>query len=653
MSYHFKKEAGVNEDFFHYNEWLETDGAGGWAGSTLSGCHTRRYHGLLIAAVNPPAERKVLLSKLNEKIISGENSFDLSCDQYMNGPAPTGVRYLQEFKKDIFPEWIYTCGDICLKKTISAIRSDAVIVIQYQLVTAPGPVTLELLPLVAGRDYHSLMHANSGIHTKARLEDGLFSYQPYGEDTSFYISTAGFDYEARPEWYYNFFYKAEQERGQDCTEDLFSPGILRMNLNPGDIIELVIGIASPPLIPASQLVSHELQNRLYVLKDLAVDELSTNLLLAAGQFVINGSQGEGSIIAGYHWFTAWGRDTMISIPGICLVTRRFVEAKQILRHFSDNISQGIIPNRFLDNSNAPEYNTCDATLWFFIACYRYQQCSGDLAFIEHEMLPVFRTIVDWHEKGTFYNIHVDTDGLLFAGEEGVQLTWMDAKVDDWVVTPRTGKAVEINALWYNLLMIFSGYLKMFGTQEETAKYSLTAKKVKSRFNELFWNEDGNYLYDVINGSYKDESFRPNQLFAISLPFGLLDKVRSVLMFDQVKEKLLTPRGLRSLAPDSPGYKPYYFGDKISRDGAYHQGTVWSWLIGPYIDSLIRLYGRQGEQEAKELIEAFMPHFSEAGIGSISEIFDASAPFYPKGCIAQAWSVAEVLRVYMEYKLFLI
>lgn len=652
MSYNFKKEVGKNEDFFHYNEWLETDGAGGWASSTLSGSHSRRYHGLLIAAVKPPAERKVLLSKLNERIISGNDRYDLSCDSFAGGSALNGLQYLQEFSKDIFPEWVYACGGVTLKKTVSAIRSDAVIVIQYQLLSAPGPITLELLPLVAGRDYHSLMHAGPDIQQHAGLENGLFYYQPFGADTRFYIKGKIQSFEKKPLWYYNFFYQAEQDRGQDCTEDLFSPGILRLDLKPGETIELIIGINSPPRNSVQQLISHELQNRLHVLKDLAVDDFSTSLLLAAGQFVINGSAGEGSIIAGYHWFTAWGRDTMISIPGICLVTRRYVEAKQILRNFADHISQGIIPNRFLDNTNAPEYNTADATLWFFIACYRYQQSSGDLAFIEHEMLPVFRTIVDWHEKGTFYHIHVDTDGLLYAGEDGVQLTWMDAKVGDWVVTPRTGKAVEINALWYNLLMIYAGYLSLFGTSAEAEVYGSKATQTRERFTELFWNEDGGYLYDVITTGGKDDSFRPNQLFAISLPFILLDKERSLKMFGQIRERLVTSRGLRSLAPGSPNYRPVYSGDRTSRDGAYHQGTVWSWLLGPYIDSLISLYGDSGRSEARELIESFKPHLSEAGIGTVSEIFDAAEPFYPKGCIAQAWGVAEILRVYLEYKLYL-
>ena len=653
MSYYLKKEVGKNEDFFLYNEWLETDGAGGWASSTLSGAHSRRYHGLLVAAVNAPAERKVLLSKLNEKIICGNQEFDLSCDQYVGGGKPIGLEYLQEFKKDIFPEWIYTCGDIKLKKTVIAIRSDAVIIVQYQLLIAPSPIILELLPLVAGRDYHGLMHANKSIHEKAELSAGLFSFQPYDCDTRFYIQHETLEFEDKPLWYYNFSYQAEQDRGQDFTEDLFTPGVLRVHMKPGDIIELVIGIGKLPLGSAAQLISHEQQNRLHILKDLAVDDFSSSLLLATGQFIINGSQGEGSIIAGYHWFTAWGRDTMISLPGLCLVTRRFVEAKQILRHFAANISQGIIPNRFLDNTNAPEYNTCDATLWFFIACYKYQQSSGDIAFIEHEMLPAFRSIVEWHEKGTYYSIHVDDDGLLYAGEDGIQLTWMDAKVDDWVVTPRTGKAVEINALWYNLLMIYAEYLLHFGFTDDSQRYSSKAEQVKIKFTELFWYDQGGYLYDVVKGEDKDSSFRPNQVFAVSLPFSLLNREHSIAMLTKVKERLVTPRGLRSLAPGSINYHEHYAGDKLHRDSAYHQGTVWSWLLGPYIDSAIRLYGAAGKQEAVALIESFKPHLCEAGIGTISEIFDATAPFYPKGCIAQAWSVAEVLRVYMDYKLYLL
>lgn len=646
-----KKDSGDGSEFL-YNEWLETDGASGWASSTLCGLNSRRYHGLLVTAMNKTAERKLLLSKLDEQLCCGDKIYDLSCNQFEGASFFTGLEYLQEFKKDIFPEWTFACDELRLKKTILAVEGEAVIIIQYTLLAAPGPVKIRLMPLVAGRDYHSLSHANSSINTKPQLSDTLFSYQPYGPETSFYIKTRRLTFESRPLWYYNFLYKAEQERGQDCTEDLFSPGLLTIDIEPGESIELIIGVLPPAELSSTRLISKELKHRLALLKDRAVDDFSTILLQAAEQFTVRENHTKTTIIAGYHWFTSWGRDTMISLPGLCLVVGKFTQAREILLSFSAHMVQGIIPNRFLDVNNAPEYNTSDATLWFFIACYRYQQLSGDLKFIELSMMSVFSSIIEWHEKGTLFNIHIDTDGLLYAGQEGIQLTWMDAKVENWVVTPRTGKAVEINALWYNLLRIYAEFLSVFGRGEEAIAFTAKAEKVKEKFNELFWNESGGYCFDVIETDRSDDSFRPNQLFAISLPFSLLDRERSVLVFEKVKQQLLTPRGLRSLSPASSGYKPYYFGNRVQRDGAYHQGTVWSWLLGPYIDCLIKLYGEEGRQDAKKIMTAFEPHLREAGIGTVSEIFDATEPYYPKGCIAQAWSVAEILRVYLDYRLYL-
>jgi predicted glycogen debranching enzyme len=339
---------------------------------------------------------------------------------------------------------------------------------------------------------------------------------------------------------------------------------------------------------------------------------------------------------------------MIALPGLCLATKRFDDAKNILKAFADSVSEGMIPNRFPDFGEAPEYNTVDATLWFFHAIYQYHEYTNDKKFI-HTLLPVLKEIIEWHNKGTRYNIHVDTSGLIYAGADGVQLTWMDAKVGDWVVTPRRGKAVEINALWYNALCIMASFLEINNQQEEAAEYKFKAALVKENFRKTFWFEEGGYLYDYI-AEEKNTDFRPNQLYAISLPFPLLEEKRAELVLDKIEKHLLTPNGLRSLSPDHPDYKGYYGNSVWERDGAYHQGTVWSFLLGAYIDALMQVRGEESKTKAKQILVDFLKHLDEAGVGTISEIFEGDAPHRPCGCIAQAWAVAEVLRVLVEFEI---
>jgi predicted glycogen debranching enzyme len=357
------------------------------------------------------------------------------------------------------------------------------------------------------------------------------------------------------------------------------------------------------------------------------------------------------VIAGYHWFTDWTRDTMISLPGLCLSTGRFDDARKILEAFAQYSSEGMLPNRFMDNGQAPEYNTVDGTLWYFIAIYKYWQATGDNDFICNHMLPVLKDIIGWHERGTRYHIHEDADGLLYAGEAGIQLTWMDAKVGDWVVTPRTGKAVEIQALWYNALHIYAEFLSLHEEKEAAAAIKDKAALVKKHFRQQFVDKATGWLYDVVDGETKDASLRPNQLLAISLPYPLIKGKRAGAILEAITEKLYTPVGLRSLSPEDPAYRGIYEGDVLHRDGAYHQGTVWSWLLGPFTDAVMTVHGgKKGKVKAKKIIKAFRYHLSEACIGSVSEIFDGNAPYAPRGCVSQAWGVAEILRVIKEYGL---
>ncbi len=630
-------------------EWIETNGVGGYASSTVTGANTRRYHGLLIASTHPPVGRMNVLSKLDETIIVGENKFDLGTNQYPGALHPRGFQYLDQFERDLFPVFIYRAGGIEIKKTIAAIHGENTTLVLYEIINAPVVFQLDLLPLYASRDFHSLSHANDFIGKQFVFEEGIFRTLNYHCCPEIFISVPHSQFTPARTWYYNFEYVVEQHRGMDYKEDLFSHGVFSAELKKGDKLGVIISTEDPTGRDAFQLFEEEWERRQKLVVNFSRNEVLKRLALAADQFIVKRKQ-HSTIVAGYHWFADWGRDTMISLPGLCLVTGRFDEAKQILLQFAQFISEGMVPNRFPDRGEIPEYNTMDATWWYFIALYQYYQATADKALVT-ELLPVLEDIIEWHYRGTRFNIKVDpSDELLNGGEEGVQLTWMDAKVADWVVTPRTGKPVEINALWYNALSIL-GYLEQeAGSTDKSVLYRSKANNVLNSFNELFWNEHQQHLYDYVNGDYKDNDLRPNQLYAISLPFSLLSDDRANAVFEAVSKNLLTKRGLRSLSPSHQDYKPAYKGDVWTRDGAYHQGTVWSYLMGAYIDALFYVKGESAKNEASQIINSFLEHLDEAGVGTISEIFDAEPPHTPRGCIAQAWGVGEILRVAVKYDL---
>lgn len=647
------------------SEWLETNGLGGWSSSSIIGCNTRRYHGLLVAATKPPTDRSVLLSKLDETIVNGDQRFELGVNDYGEVISPSGNQFLKSFTKELFPRWTYEAGGIQLKKTIAMIHGENTVVIIYDVLKAKKSFSMELLPLMAGRFYHSLQYAGPQMHWDADFENGTFHNKPDGK-LDVFINVPGSSYRHDPRWFNNFNYAVEKYRGQDFTEDLFNHGLFSVQLKKGDSIGIIISTENTEGRDAHELLAKESLRRQLLLNDQPDDETLQTLILAADQFIVRriiessgsseasptgGGLKGATVIAGYHWFTDWGRDTMISLPGLCLSTGRFEDARKILAAFANSVSEGMLPNRFQDNGEAPEYNNVDGTLWYFIAVYKYFQATNDKGFVLDEILPVLKDIIEWHQKGTRYNIHETEDGLLYSGEEGVQLTWMDAKVGDWVVTPRSGKAVEIQALWYNALRIYENLLTLNKEETDAAVIAQKAETVKTSFLQQFWNAQDNCLYDVIDEAMKDKSIRPNQLFAISLPYPLIDgkKAKSVLKI--VEEKLYTPVGLRSLPADDERYIGIYGGDPMHRDSSYHQGTVWSWLLGAYVDSLMKAEGKNQKAKAKKVIDAFKYHLNEGCIGSVSEIFDADAPHHPRGCIAQAWGVAEVLRVMKEYELY--
>jgi predicted glycogen debranching enzyme len=628
-------------------EWLETNGLGGWAGGTVAGAHTRRYHGLLVAALHPPVGRMVLLSKLEETVLCAGTSYELGCNQYPGAIAPNGHQYIENFSLLPFPTWHFRAGPVELVKQIASLRDENTTILTYTLATAPGSVELLLRPFFAVRDYHALQHANAAVHRDAAFKDDTLAVQAYDGTPTVFLNVPGARFDPAPAWYYRFQYREEQARGLDFEEDLFTHGVLRVTLAPGASLSVIASTDWPAGRSAATLLATETARRDAVVATAAfTGDLERQLARAADSFIVRRGAGLHTVIAGYHWFSDWGRDTMIALPGLCLVTKRFAEARDILAAFAGSASEGMLPNRFPDAGETPEYNTADATLWFFVAARAYLRYTGDDAFVRDKLLPVLEDILAWHDKGTRFHIHCDDDGLLFAGEPGVQLTWMDAKVGDWVVTPRTGKPVEINALWCNALAILADFREKFG-KPGVPELLARARDARQRFAALFWNESAGCLYDVINGDDKDPSIRPNQVFALSLPHELLPRRQALSVLKVIEQKLLTPVGLRSLAPGSPGYCQRYEGNVHSRDGAYHQGTVWTWLLGPYITALVRLRGDTGRAHARALVDHLGSLLGEYGLGTLGEIFDAEPPFTPRGCIAQAWSVGEILRACRE------
>jgi predicted glycogen debranching enzyme len=568
-------------------EWLETNGLGGWASSTVCFANTRRYHGLLVAAAE--TERRVLVAKLDETV----DGVALATNRFPGAIHPRGFEHIVSFARNVFPVWEYEVGGVRLRKTVVAPRGENTTIVLYEVLAAPAPFELRLAPFLAGRDYHALQHRGGSVdHVN--------------------IDVPGSRFESAPDWWLNFVYDREEERGLDALEDLWTPGVYVVTLKAGDVLPVVLATERRDR-DALAMIEAERARR---------EALGGELERAADQFLVR-----DTIIAGYHWFTDWGRDTMISLPGLCLTTGRFADARRILAHWAGAMSGGMIPNRFPDGTSEPAYNAVDATLWFFIAVWHYVRATGERMFVDS-----LRDAIAWMDRGTRFNIHVDADGLLDAGADGVALTWMDAVVDGRVVTPRRGKPVEVNALWVNALQIVA---------ELTADDALMqrAAAVRNTFERAFWNEDAGCCYDVIG----DASIRPNQVIALSLPFPLFDDARAESILSVIDAKLLTPVGLRTLAPDDPRYCPRLVGPQRERDEAYHQGTVWPWLFGPYIAAAVRVRGERGRETARQLLANMHAHLGEAGVGTISECFDGDAPHTPRGCIAQAWSVAEILR----------
>jgi len=630
-------------------EWLETNGLGGFASSTITGLNTRRYHGLLVAATHPPVGRMVLLSKLEETLIVDGKSFELSANQFPGVIHPQGFQYQTRFRLDPFPVFTYEVDGIELEKSVFMVQGENTTVVQYQLKTPHDSVRLELRPLIAFRDYHNTTHENGGLDPTVASEPGLASVAPYPGLPRLYLAHDADGVEPTGQWYRNFEYRVEQERGLDYREDLFNPLMCRFDLSASATAAVVASTVRHDVREVPRLHQNEIARRSQVADAAPVkDELVRWLVTAADQFIVAREE-QKTVIAGYHWFSDWGRDTMIALPGLTLVTGRFDIARSILLEFSKHVDRGMLPNRFPDAGEQPEYNTVDGTLWFFEAIRAYADYTGDYEFVRKNLYRMLTDIITWHVRGTRYGIRVDDSGLLASGAPGVQLTWMDAKVGDWVVTPRHGKPVEIQVLWYNALRTMEDFAARFGDPAAAKRYAKMATVARWSFNRLFWNESAGCLYDVVNGGPPDASIRPNQILAVSLHHSMVARGRAQAIVDVVAHELLTLYGLRTLAPGDPRYVGHYAGGQHARDSAYHQGTVWPWLMGPFLSAYVNVNGgtAKARMQAAKWLEPFRKHLREAGLGQVSEILDGDLPHRPRGCIAQAWSVAELLRAAVE------
>jgi predicted glycogen debranching enzyme len=629
------------------HEWLEADGLGGFASGTTSGVRTRRYHALLLPATRPPAGRQVLVNGFEAWVETARGVTALTSQRYAPGVVhPDGASRIEEFRLEPWPTWILRLPDGArLVHELFSVRGRPVVVVSWRLLEPAQDVKLHVRPLLSGRDYHALHRENGAFRFDAVVRGASVTWRPY-PDLPPVVSWSNGTYAHAPDWYRNFLYLAERERGLDDVEDLASPGVLTWDLSADDAFWM-LGAQLPE---SGHAAATDVADRVRCLRaDEAARRAAfpTTLHRSADAYIVDRGGGR-TIIAGYPWFTDWGRDTFIAMRGICLATGRLEEARQILLAWAATVSQGMLPNRFPDLGSEPEYNSVDASLWYVIAVHEYlEACGREARAIGDEDARVLRDAIEQilagYARGTRYGIAADSDGLLASGEPGVQLTWMDAKIGDWVVTPRTGKAVEIQALWLNALRVGSAF---------SDRWREPLARGMASFAARFWNEAGGCLYDVVDADHRpgavDATCRANQILAVGgLPMALVDGERARAVVERVEQVLLTPLGLRSLAPGEDGYTPRYEGGPAARDASYHRGTVWPWLIGPFVDAWLRTRADAAaarEEAIARFLRPLRDHLDEAGLGHVAEICDADAPFTPRGCPFQAWSLGELIRL---------
>ena len=626
-------------------EWLEADGLGGFASGTVSGIRTRRYHALLLAALTPPTGRVVMVNGFDAWVETSAGSFPLSSHRYAPDVVhPDGARRIENFAPEPWPHWVYQLEDGTKIEQELFVRNGAsVVALRWRLLSPGNDAMLCLRPFLSGRDYHSLHHENPDFRFDAEINGERITWGPYNGLPKI-VSLANGDYAQQPDWYRNFLYEEERARGLDCAEDLASPGTFRWDLTRNDAVWV---LAIEGQLDSSGASALDCFRRLRAAEQKRRKKFPSPLQRAADAYMVRRGEGK-TIVAGYPWFTDWGRDTFIALRGLCLATGRLAEARDILVQWAGAVSEGMLPNRFPDRGEQPEFNSVDASLWYVIVVHEFlalaEKPKLNLGAADRRTLEAaIEAILSGYAQGTRYKIHMDHDGLLAAGEPGVQLTWMDAKVGDWVVTPRIGKPVEIQALWLNALWIGGQF---------SARWQSIYERGLEAFQTRFWNEERGCLFDVIDVNHQagttDPSLRPNQIFAVGgLPLAVLQQERARSVVEAVEKHLLTPTGLRSLAPGEPGYTPDYIGGARERDGAYHQGIAWPWLTGAFVEAWLRVHGDtlEAKKEGRaRFLTPFLQHLDQAGLGHVSEIADAEPPYTPRGCPFQAWSLGELLRL---------
>jgi len=631
-------------------EWLVTNGIGGYAAGTVSGTLTRRYHGVLMAALQPPVARTLLVSKLDDTVRYRGQDVPLFTNAWgADDVEADGLVSLESFRLEgSVPTWSYAFGDALLEKRIWMEQGENTTYIRYTLVRATSSVVISARAVVSFRDSHGNLTAGEADFTVERVSRGL-KITPTPDAAPYYVLSDRADATPDFTWLHNFYMGVEAYRGLPPLDDHAYAGIFLIALSVGESVTFAATTRLMESIDGHSALAARRAIDAHLIAQSGLGdapEWIRQLVLAADQFIvkrtIDGEPNGKTVIAGYHWFADWGRDTMIALPGLTLSTRRYGDAKLILKTFARFVDQGMLPNNFPDAGEAPGYNTVDATLWYFEAIRAYTEATGDMALVR-ELFPVLEAIIVWHERGTRYGIKVDAaDGLLMSGEAGVQLTWMDVKIGDWVVTPRTGKAVEINALWYNALRIMADFARDLGA--DAMPYTAAAARVQVSFAR-FWNAETGTLYDVIDtpAGTPDASLRPNAIFAAALAYSPLTDEQARSVVDECAAVLLTSYGLRSLTPDHGDYRGRYGGDRVQRDSVYHQGTVWGWLIGAFAAAHLRVY--HDKAAVRELLEPFADQLVDGCVGTLAEIFDGDPPYHPRGAVAQAWSVSEVLRAW--------
>ncbi len=640
---------GASVDELLRAEWLTTNQIGAYASQSVTGCNTRRYHALLVAATKPPVGRLTTLSQLHEQFTAGEETHELSTLEFPNSIHPRGADNLVEFVNDVAPRMVYRLGGATLTKEIILAESANAVAVRYSLTGGSG--VLRIRPFVAMRDFHHLRKAHEPHQLTFEIAEGDVVVQdrmtPAG---SLYLAVGGGEFEPGPQWWYRFHYRADLLRGQDAEEDLYSPGCFVLELADGGQAQFTASLDEPRKTNFDETVKLRRERMAEITAGLGpdADEPSRRLAVASDAFVVRrhfpNLPPSWTILAGYHWFADWGRDAFIALPGLLLCTKRYAQAREVFSTFAEHVSEGMVPNRFDDYSTLAHYNSIDASLWFIIAAERYARATGDEEFWQQTLMPAIVKIVENYQAGTRFDIHADADGLLTGGSYNTQLTWMDAKIGDEAITPRHGKCVEINAMWHSAHRILAERCRQIDPQlaEHMAG---RAEIIAQAFNKAFWCDEGNCLYDCLPDGLADATIRPNQILAVSLPHSPLPPDRQLAVVRTVTERLLTPMGLRTLDPADNRYRGRYGGSWESRDRAYHQGTVWAWLIGPFIEAYLKVERSKplAVAQARQWVDEFNEHLHAAGVGYISEIFDGNEPHDPRGCIAQAWSVGEVLR----------